>query len=136
MVFDRSLPTGRLRSFAFSLTLSCFVSGCGTAQTTPPPTPMVTGGDDAIAASSSAFDCEWKAADHYDDGRYTVSELAQRIMGICAAELTNARLALHLSLTDPAIQLDEFKQAAGIVDDVRKRKYGGKWRSILKGLSG
>ena len=39
-----------------------------------------------------------RAADRYDDGRSTVSELAQRIMGICAVELTKARLAFHVSL--------------------------------------
>ena len=65
--------------------------------------------EEASGISSRVVDCERKAADRYDDGRSTISELAQRIISICAVELTKARLALNLSLHDPHIQLDELK---------------------------
>jgi len=49
--------------------------------------------DEALAVSSRVVDCEWKAANRYDDGSHTVSELAQRIMSICSPERLKARMA-------------------------------------------
>jgi hypothetical protein len=112
------------KTFTFSLALSCLVSGCGTAQQTP--APKIITAEEALAISSRVVDCEWKAADRYDDGRSTVSELAQRVMGLCAVELTNARLAFHVSLNDPEIDLIEFKQAVESVENARKNRVGGK----------
>jgi len=86
------------------------------------PAPGIITADEALAVSSRVVDCEWKAADRYDDGRSTVSELAQRVMGICAVELTKARLAFGLSLNDPQIESDEFKQAVEIVEKRKKKE--------------
>jgi hypothetical protein len=47
-------------------------------------------------------------------------------MGVCAVELTKARLAFHVSLNDPEIELDEFKQTVRIVEDARKHRDAGK----------
>jgi hypothetical protein len=77
-----------------------------------------------LRSNTCVVDCEWKAADRYDDGRSTVSELAQRIMGICAVELTKTRLAFHVSLNDPEIDLIEFKQAVESVENARKNRGG------------
>jgi hypothetical protein len=82
---------------------------------------MITA-DEALAVSSRVTDCEWKAADQYDDGRYKISELAQRVMGVCAVELTKARLAFGLSPNDPQIESDEFKQAVEAVEGARKSR--------------
>ena len=60
----------------FGLALSGLVSGCGAAQK---PTPKEMTAEEMLAIQSRVVDCEWKAADQYDDGRSTVSALAQRI---------------------------------------------------------
>jgi hypothetical protein len=67
-------------------------------------------------------DCEWQAADRYDDGRYTVSELAKRVMGVCAVELTKAALAFGLSPNDPQVEFDQFRQAVENVESARKAR--------------
>jgi hypothetical protein len=84
--------------------------------------PHVLTADEALAVQSRVTDCEWKAADQYDDGRYTVSELAQRVMGVCAVELTKAALAFGLSPNDPQIESDQFKQAVENVESARKAR--------------
>jgi hypothetical protein len=108
------------RSFVFSIVLGGILAGHSTAQERPKvrsPTAQ-----EALAISSRAVDCEWKATNRYDDGHYTISELARRVMGICAVELIEARRAFGLSLHDPEIELDEFKQAVEIVETVRKSR--------------
>jgi len=82
---------------------------------------MITA-QEALAVQSRVVDCEWSAADRFDDGRYTVSDLAQRVLGICAVDLIEARRAFHLSLHDPEIDLDEFKQAVQSVENARKAR--------------
>jgi hypothetical protein len=47
-------------------------------------------------------------------------------MGICTVELMKARLAFKLSLNDPEIELDEFKDAVKIVEQARKSRVGRK----------
>jgi hypothetical protein len=77
-----------------------------------------------LALQSVVTDCEWKAADRYDDGRYTVSELAQR--GVCAVELTKAALAFGFSPNDPQVEADQFKQAVENVESARKARRNGR----------
>jgi hypothetical protein len=67
-------------------------------------------------------DCQWKAANRYDDGSYTISELARRVMDLCATELTKQRLAAHLPLNDPQYELDNFRQAVEVVESARKAR--------------
>jgi hypothetical protein len=119
---SRSRGRPMRRAFTFSLTISCLVSAYGTVQQTPIPKTLTA--EEALAISSRVVDCEWKAADRYDNGRSTVSELVQRIMGICAVELTKTRLAFHVSLNDPEIDLIEFKQAVESVENARKNGVG------------
>ncbi len=101
-----------MRKFACSLALSCLVCGCAAAER---PAPKAISVEDEIAAANRLTDCEWKAANLYDDGRYTIAELARRIMGVCAVELTQAEMAFHLSLNDPDIKADELNQAVEVV---------------------
>ena len=82
--------------------------------------------DELLAVSSRVVDCEGKAATQYDNGSYTISQLARRIMGVCAVELTKARLAFGLSLNDPQIESDEFKRAVEAVENARKSRAKGK----------
>jgi hypothetical protein len=65
------------KPFIFSLALSSLVAGCGAGQEKPM-------AEEASGISSRVVDCERKAADRYDNGRSTISELAQRIISICA----------------------------------------------------
>jgi hypothetical protein len=78
--------------------------------------------DEMLAVQSRVTDCEWRAANQYDDGRYTIPQLAQRVMGLCAVELTKAALAFGLSPNDPQIQLDQFRQAVENVEAARKAR--------------
>jgi hypothetical protein len=80
--------------------------------------------DEAFAVFSRVVDCEWKAANQYDDGRYTISELAQRVIAVCVVEFTKARLAFRFSPNDPQIDSDEFKQAVENVENARKSRTG------------
>ena|ERR1019366_2163436 len=116
---QRSLSGGLL----LTLSLGFLVSACST-QRMPSvhSVPHVLTADEALAVQSRVTDCEWKAADQYDDGRYTVSELAQRVMGVCAVELTKAALAFGLSPNDPQIESDQFKQAVENVESARKAR--------------
>ncbi len=102
-----------------TLSLGLLVSGCSKQQ---PPSAHVLTADEALAAQSRVTDCEWKAADQYDDGRYTISELARRITGVCAAELTKVALAFGLSPNDPQVQADQFQQAVENVESARKAR--------------
>ena len=84
--------------------------------------------DEAVAAEARAIDCEWKAADQYDDNRYkTLAELAQRVMDVCAIELRDARSASGRSLNDTRIDKDEFNQALEIIEKARNRKQHPAW---------
>jgi hypothetical protein len=105
------------------LGLGFLVSACSTQQMpSVETTPRVLTADEALAVQSTVTDCEWKAANRYDDGRYTVSELAQRVTGVCIVELTKAALAFGLSPNDPQIEADQFKQAVENVESARKAR--------------
>jgi hypothetical protein len=105
----------------FGLALSEFLAGCSAPQEKPNLRLPTT--EEALAIASRVVDCEWKAARRYDDGHYTVSALAERVMGICAVELMEERRAYGLSpFHNPEIELDEFKQAVEIVENVRKTR--------------
>jgi hypothetical protein len=116
---QRSLSGGLL----LTLSLGFLVAACSTQQMPSVWTmPHALTADEALAVQSVVTDCEWKAADRYDDGRHTVSELTQQVVGVCAVELTKAALAFGLSPNDPQIELDQFKQAVENVESARKAR--------------
>ena len=82
------------------------------------PAPHVLTADEALSVQSRVTDCEWKAANQYDDGSRTISELARQVMGVCSVERTNAELAFGL-LNDPQIDSMEFEQAVNSVKSAR-----------------
>jgi hypothetical protein len=101
----------------FSVSACCLVSAACSEFLKKPPT------DAAVAARMRVIDCEWKAADRYDDNRYkTFSELVQQVMDACAAELSEARSASDRPPDDKRIDKDEFNQAAEIIENARNRK--------------
>lgn len=110
----------RHRSRLMVLVLGCLLSACSAAQQPPAiaTAPHVPTADEALAVQSRVTDCEWKAADQYDDGRRTISELARQVMGVCSVERTNAELAFGL-LNDPQIVSTEFEQAVDAVENAR-----------------
>jgi hypothetical protein len=100
-----------------ALGLSCLVSACSA-------TPKMTD-TEAAAIKTRLLACEWYAAKQYDDGRYkTFDELVHRVMGECAVELRDARLALSLSSTDSRVDADEFKDAVQTIENARKSRSG------------
>jgi hypothetical protein len=94
----------------FSLSTCClFSAACGELLKKPP-------SDAAVAAEARVIDCEWKAADQYDDGRYkTFSEFAQRLVDVCAVELRDARSASGRSPSDQ----DELNEAIKNIQNAR-----------------
>jgi hypothetical protein len=101
----------------FSLGLSCLVSAaCSEALKKPT-------SDEALAVQTSVINCEWKAANRFDDNRYkTIPELVQRVMDECAVERLNARLAFGLSPNDPRIDANEYKDALENIENARKKR--------------
>ena len=101
----------------FSLGLSCLVSAaCSEALKKPT-------SDEALAVQTSVINCEWKAANRFDDYRYkTIPELVQRVMDECAVERLNARLAFGLSPNDPRIDANEYKDALENIENERKKR--------------
>ncbi len=80
----------------------------------------------ALADVQPMIDCERAAAARYDDGRSKIATVAQQVLDVCSVEILASERAFHLSPNDPDVKLDEFKQAVGIVDEVRKSRVGGK----------
>jgi hypothetical protein len=114
-------PKGRLLTFG----LGCLVSGCAISQQTPASTSRALTADEMLTIQSRIIDCEWKAADQYDDGKRTTSELARQVMGVCSVERTKAELAFGV-LNDPEIETIEFEQAVNAIEGARKsRKNAG-----------
>ena len=81
--------------------------------------------DQVRVAASRVVDCEWKAANRYDDGTYTITQVTERILGICILERDRYHQLFHLSSYDPEIELNDFKEATGIVERARKQRSGG-----------
>jgi hypothetical protein len=79
--------------------------------------------DEAVAAKARVITCEWKAADQYDNDHYkTLSEIAQRVMDACAAQLRDARSASGSSPDDTRTGTDELNQAIQIIGNARIRR--------------
>jgi hypothetical protein len=69
-----------------ALALALSLGACAAAEERkPPPLPSAA---DALAAVQPIIDCEWKAVHRLDNGSYTVSELANRIMGSAALSVS------------------------------------------------
>jgi hypothetical protein len=113
-----------MRNLAFSLVLSCLVSGCGATQQSPAPQGMTP--QDPLAAVKPRVDCEYAAATRYDDGSITTAALAQQMLDVCGVEVLAAERAFHVSSNDPDIKADEFKEAVGIAENARKNRVGRK----------
>jgi hypothetical protein len=114
----------RLVSLGLALAVGSLVAACGTNQKKQ--LPESTTPEEALAASTRVAACEWKAASQYDDGRYTVPEIAHQVVAVCAVDLNNARSAFGVSLHDSQADADEFKQAVETVENARKSRRTGK----------
>lgn len=103
-----------------TLGLGCLASACSMAQRPPAvsSSPYDISADEALAVQSRVTDCEWKAADQYDDGRRAISDLARQVMGVCSVERIKAEKAFGV-LNDPEIESIEFEQAVNSVEHAR-----------------
>jgi hypothetical protein len=118
--YKKPAAPNNLAPITYALALSGLVSAC--SSTSKKPIPGVTA-DEALAVQTRVIDCEWKAANQYDDSRYkTMAELAQRVMDACTVERLNARLAFGLSANDSRIDADELKEAAENIETARKKR--------------
>lgn len=103
---------------ALSLGLCCLVSTACSILKKPP-------SDETVAAKARVLSCEWKAADQYDDHRYkTFSELAQQLIDVCAAELSEMRSASDRASDNKRIDKDEFNEAVEVIKNARDRRNG------------
>jgi hypothetical protein len=116
------MPSKRTDASALAVIASLALTGLAGCVASPSPPPQLPSADEALAIQSRVIDCEWKAANRFDDGRAPVADVAQRILGVCAVELTKARLAFRLSPADA--ELDEFKMAVESVEQARKSRRG------------
>lgn len=95
------------------------MAGCSMPQRAPE-THSISA-DEALALQSRVTDCEWKAADQYDDGRRTIAELARQVMSVCSVERTKAEIAFGL-LNDPQVDSMEYEQAVNNVESARAHR--------------
>lgn len=82
--------------------------------------------DDLSSAASRVVDCEWAAADKFDDGRTSLSALAQRVIAICSHDRFAMRRAAGFSPMDPSLDADELSQAIENVEAARKHRKNSK----------
>jgi hypothetical protein len=77
------------------------------------------------ALASRVVDCEFKAANRYDDGRST-RELASQIIGMCSVVRFQERQTYFrlfgIRLDDPETDLQDLQQAIEIIDMARKNR--------------
>ena len=119
------MPRGPKQQFYRLLMLGrgCIVSACSTADLAPPTSrSRFPTADEALAIQSRVTDCEWRAANQYDNGHRALSELAQQVTGVCAVKLTKAALAFGLSPNDPQVESDQFRQAVENVEAARRAR--------------
>jgi hypothetical protein len=76
--------------------------------------------DEIMVLANRVVDCEWRAVAQYDDGKRTVSELAQQVMGVCSVDRLKFNRAFGLRLHDPEAELEDFKQAVKIIEQSRE----------------
>jgi len=112
-----------------TLGLGCLASACSVAQRPVAPSPYNISADEALAVQSKVTDCEWTAANRYDDGHRAISDLARQVMGVCAVELLKARQAFGFSPNDSSIDSIEFEQAVNSVENARAARNKGRKNS-------
>jgi hypothetical protein len=101
----------------FGLSACCLVSAACSDLLKKQPS------DAALAANLGVIDCEWKAADQYDDNRYKAfAELVHQVMNVCAAQLSEARLAFGRTSNDKHIEEDEYRETVEIISNARVRR--------------
>jgi hypothetical protein len=109
-----------LRSEIVSLAILVLLAGCSAPKATAPVDHISM--DDALATATRVADCEWSAADKYDDGRSSLSALAEQVMGVCTRERFAMRRAAGFAPMDPTLDADELRQAIENVESARKHR--------------
>lgn len=105
--------------------LLTYLGGC--VEQPQRPAPALPSASAVLAAATQVVDCEWAAADRYDDRRTSIANLAARVMAICGPQRMQMRrtsgLLLGLSpLQQSILDADEYQQAVQAVEDARKHR--------------
>jgi predicted outer membrane protein len=103
-----------------AIILTASLAGCAEQAQVPPSREISA--SDALAAAKRVVDCEWAAADKFDDGHSPLSSLAQRVMGVCTPQMYEARLVVGISPADPSVDAEELRQAIDNVEAARKHR--------------
>jgi hypothetical protein len=90
----------------------------------PPKEPPSPSAIDAIALETRVLHCELAAADRYDDGHSSISEVADNVIGSCYREIVTALKAFGLSLSDPGVEEDTIKMAVDHIEMARRNRSG------------
>jgi hypothetical protein len=104
----------------YGATIVVLVTGCATPAT--PPLPELPSANEAIAIQTQVLDCELKAANRYDDGRSSISDVAESVMAACHREIVRAWMAFNLSPSDPNFDSDNLKIAVDHVEMARRNR--------------
>lgn len=101
------------------LALTIVIGGC--AETSGP-RPVTLPANEAIALTTRVLECELKAADRYDNGHSSISEVAESVMAACYPEILRSWTAFGLSPSDPNFDSDNFKMALDHVELARRNR--------------
>jgi len=104
-----------------SLLAGClFLCGC-TAAPEKPATRKLSA-EELMALAKPVTDCEWHAASRYDDGKSSISSVAESIQAFCTPEIIKMRLAFHVPINDPDLDLEDYKRIVETVEFLRKSR--------------
>ncbi len=103
-----------------AIILAASLAGCAEEAQKPPSREISA--VEALAAENRVVDCEWAAADKFDNGHAPISSVAQQVMGVCTQQMFEARRVFGISPTDPSVDADELRQAIDNVEAARKHR--------------
>jgi hypothetical protein len=107
-----------VRASGLSLLLSCHLCGC----TAAPPEKKLLTAEEVMALTKPVSDCEWHAASRYDDDKSPISSVAKTVQAICTPEIIKTRLAFHVPINDPDLDLAEYKLIVEHLERQRKSR--------------
>jgi hypothetical protein len=98
--------------------ITVLMTGC--AESIEPPPSDLPSTNEALTIQGRVLDCELKAANRYDNGHSTITDVAERVIATCYDEIIRAWTAFKLSPSDPNFESDNFKIAVEHVEMARQ----------------
>jgi hypothetical protein len=102
-----------VRASGLSLLLGCLLCGCEKKLLTA---------EEVMALTKPVSDCEWHAASRYDDDKSPISSVAKTVQAICTPEVIKTRLAFHVPINNPDLDLAEYKLIVERIERQRKSR--------------